>query len=67
MKVFVDSERCTGHARCHALAGAFYDIDDEGYSSLRTQGEVEVPPDMEALARLGAEACPERAISLIEG
>ena len=67
MKVSVDPERCTGHARCHALAGEFYEVDDEGYSALRGKGVQDVPADKEAAARLGADACPERAISIIEG
>ena len=66
MKVTVDPERCTGHARCHALAGEFYEVDEEGYSALRGQGEKDVPKELEAFARLAAEACPERAISIVE-
>jgi ferredoxin len=32
MRVSVDSERCTGHARCNASAPEIYDLDDNGYA-----------------------------------
>jgi ferredoxin len=63
MKIRVDVELCTGHARCHALAPDVYPIDDNGYNAYRGQ-EVECPEGMEAEARLGAENCPEQAITL---
>ena len=56
---------CTGHARCAAMAGDFYEVDDDGYNVHRGQ-TVDVPPGMAETARYGAMVCPERAI-LIEG
>jgi ferredoxin len=42
-------------------APELYQLDETGYSSL---GVLEVPSGMEAAAREGAAACPERAISI---
>lgn len=61
MKIVVDSSKCQGHAQCHATAEAVYPLDDEGYVAIT---ELEVAPELEELARRGAAACPERAISL---
>jgi ferredoxin len=56
---------CTGHARCAVMAGEFYDVDDEGYNVHRGE-TVDVPPELEAAARYGAQVCPERAIVIEE-
>jgi ferredoxin len=63
MKITVDHDACSGHARCHAIAPGLYDIDDEGYSTL---GELEVPAGGEQAARDGAAGCPERAITITD-
>lgn len=54
---------CSGHARCNAIAPALFPLDDEGYSALHA---TVVPPDLEAAAREGADACPESAILIEE-
>jgi ferredoxin len=56
---------CTGHARCAAMAGDFYEVDDDGYN-IRRGETVDVPPDLAETARLGAKVCPERAIQIEE-
>jgi ferredoxin len=56
---------CTGHARCAAMAGDFYEVDDEGYNTRRGE-TVDVPQDMADSARYGAMVCPERAIVIEE-
>lgn len=61
MKIRVDQSRCNGHARCFATAPDLYTIDDLGYSSVT---ELDVPEGMEEAAAQGAEACPERAITI---
>lgn len=61
MKINIDRARCTGHAMCFAQAPELFPLDDEGFSI--ADGK-EVPPSDEERARLGAEACPERAITL---
>ena len=63
MRIVVDPEACTGHGRCWALAAEVYDADDDGYCATR---EREVPPELEAAARRGAAACPERAITVLD-
>lgn len=59
MKVQVDSNKCTGHARCLMTAPEVYVLDDEGYNRM---GEFAVKPGLEDQARRGARSCPERAI-----
>ena len=63
MKIVVDKDKCSGHARCNASGPGIYELDELGYVALT---ELEVPVGMEGQARDGAAACPERAISLVE-
>jgi ferredoxin len=63
MKIRIEKAQCVGNARCHAVAGHLYPLDDNGY--IATDG-FEVPPGEEALARRGARACPERIIFVVE-
>jgi ferredoxin len=63
VKIRVNGEMCQGHAACHAHGGDLYPLDEFGYSSLDV---AEVPAGMEELARRGAAACPEMAISIEE-
>ncbi len=62
MKVRYDRDACQGHNRCYLLAPEVFDVDDEGYAILLIDGEV--PPELEAKARLAADNCPEYAITL---
>jgi ferredoxin len=66
MRVKIDKDLCTGHGRCEVTAGAYYQLDSNGYNAERGK-TLQVPPEMEALARKGAKFCPERAITIIEG
>jgi ferredoxin len=59
MKIRIDKAKCVGNARCAAVAPELFPLDDEGYIAVE---EIDVPPGMEALARRGARACPERII-----
>jgi ferredoxin len=62
VRVSVDPELCQGHGLCRMSAPGVFLLDDEdGHAYVRDE---ELAPDQEALARLGAESCPERAISL---
>lgn len=63
-RVFIDRDKCVGHGRCYSLAPAVYDADDEGFAEL-TDGDVPATAELRAQARLGADTCPENAISLI--
>jgi ferredoxin len=62
MKVTVDKSLCSGHARCHATSPEVFDIDDIGY--VVVDETKAVPADLEDAARDGANACPERAITI---
>ncbi len=59
MKIRIEKNGCVGNARCRAVAGDLYPLDEDGY--IATEG-FEVPPDKEDAARRGARACPERII-----
>lgn len=61
MKITIDTAACSGHARCAAAAPELFPLDDDGYA-LPIEGEV--PAHLEAAARDGERACPERAITL---
>lgn len=62
MKITVDTGRCQGHNRCHAVAPDLFDIDDLGYATAATAGDLS--PGSEHSAQLAAANCPERAIRL---
>ena len=59
MKIRIDKAACVGNARCAAVAQELFPLDENGYIAVE---EIDVPPGKEALARLGALACPERII-----
>jgi ferredoxin len=62
MKVFVKPDLCCGAQRCAQVAGGFYHLKD-GFNALVEESEpVDVPREMEAAAKAGAQACPESAI-----
>jgi ferredoxin len=63
MRIVIDAERCTGHGRCYSLAPDVFEPDDVGHSLLLSE---EIAPGLEAHARLGAENCPEHAITVVE-
>jgi ferredoxin len=64
MKIEFASDRCVGHGQCYANAPELWEPDDEGYSTPKLAGDV--PPELEAKARLSANCCPEYAITIIE-
>ena len=64
MKIRIEKSKCVGNARCQAVAGELYPLDDEGY--IATEGFVVAAGD-EAAARRGASACPERIIFVEDG
>ena len=63
MKLIVDKEKCAGHARCALVDPEFFELDVNGYIAF---SEKAVPPEKEAAARQGENACPERVIRLAE-
>jgi ferredoxin len=61
MKVSIDLDKCSGHARCYAVDAEIFQVDESGYA---LAAEVGIPPGEEGKARLAVASCPERAISL---
>ncbi len=64
MKIIVNTAVCVGHARCNIVAPELFALDANGYNTLAT--EVDVPPELESLARRSARACPERVLTIVE-
>jgi ferredoxin len=65
MRVKIDKVLCSGHGRCQVVAGQVYRLDSDGYNIDRGK-TLDIPPDLEAVARKGAKLCPERAITILE-
>ena len=63
MRIRVDVDKCSGHARCQAEAPEVYELDDLGYNVTPVK---EVAQEYAEAARRGAEACPEQAILIEE-
>ncbi len=63
MKVMANHQLCSGQARCAAVAPEFFPLDEDGYVGFE---EKAVPAELEALARRGVRACPERALTFVE-
>lgn len=61
MKVRVDAELCVGHGRCYALAPEVFGADDYGHCEVLV---ADVDGELADQARIGAENCPERAITV---
>jgi ferredoxin len=61
MKVTVDPDLCVGHGRCYALAPDVFAPDDFGHCEIIVESPEGTLVDQ---ARIGAENCPERAISI---
>jgi ferredoxin len=66
VKVLIDDGRCQGHGRCWSLEKQLFEAkDDLGHSAV-IGGEAQADdPDLLAAARRAAEACPERAITVV--
>jgi ferredoxin len=62
MKLVLDNDKCQGHGRCYSLAPDLFESNDIGNSVLKVTGEV--PPELEAAARLAVDNCPEYAIEI---
>lgn len=62
--LYVDPDRCQGHARCVAFAPDAFELDQEGYASVSR--EFERIEDVPECIRTAVANCPERAITLRE-
>jgi ferredoxin len=66
MKVLIDHGRCQGHGRCWSTEKALFEpIDDEGRSGVIGGEDQPDDADLVAQAMRAAEACPERAITVV--
>jgi ferredoxin len=62
VKVRVDPDLCQGHAVCFMTSPELFHLrDEDGHSYVDSE---DVPPGLEAAAQLGADSCPERAITV---
>ncbi len=64
MKVRVDEAACEGHGRCYALAPEVFEADDHGHCVVTRPAPTGAA---QAAARLGADNCPESAITVDDG
>ena len=63
MHVEVDRDRCEGNAVCVGIAPHVFDLDDEDYAVILTDG---VAADQEILVEQSIAECPRAAISRME-
>jgi ferredoxin len=61
VKIRFDVDACTGHGRCYALAPDVFDADDIGHCVIKLD---DVPPKLQADARVAVANCPEVALSI---
>ena len=54
---------CTGFGNCHRWAPHVYPLDADGRVDIHL---LDVPAELAAEARLGAQVCPQLAITIIE-
>ena len=63
MKLWVDPQKCFGHALCFEDTPDLFDWDDDTNKAV---AKGEVPPDREGKAREAVRCCPEQAIVLLD-
>jgi ferredoxin len=63
VRIQLNRNICSGHARCNEHGPDVYGLDEMGYCKLRSE---HVPPGLEEQARDGAANCPEGALTLID-
>jgi len=61
MRAHVDPKSCVGHGQCAVNAPDVFELDDFG-NAISPAGDI--PAQFVDQARVGAAACPERAITL---
>jgi ferredoxin len=66
VRVVIDDERCQGHGRCWSLEKDLFEPkDDFGHSAVIDGVDEFEDPDRVAAAWRAADACPERAITVV--
>jgi ferredoxin len=64
VRVGVDAEVCEAHGQCSIVDMDLFPLDDDGFSAVGP--DAEVPDGEEATAKLGVNACPVRALKVLE-
>ena len=62
MKVRILPGCCQGHNNCSRIAPQLFELDEQGYAVVRLTAKL--PVELEELAELAAENCPEGAIEI---
>lgn len=65
VRVAINVQRCTGHGRCYVVAPSLFTDDERGFGQVI--GEGKVAGEDEEPARAAVLACPEHAVSYVEG
>lgn len=60
IRIEIDRELCGGHGRCAELLGDIFELDADGFSTVRREPRADELAELERVARL----CPELAISI---
>lgn len=60
----MNPDACEAHGQCSVVDMDLFPLDDDGYSAVGP--DAEVPEGEEDVARIGVEACPVRALSVLE-
>ncbi|MBS9375350.1 hypothetical protein GON09_004366 [Rhodococcus sp. B50] len=63
MTVYLERDRCVGHAQCFAVDEHLFPVDDNGYSTVES---FYVRAGDEDSARRGVDTCPEHALVIGE-
>jgi ferredoxin len=63
VKVWVDPDKCQGHARCIQAVPEIFNEDEQGHAFT---SEDDVPEESKARARQAERNCPEQAIRVTE-
>jgi len=63
MRVRINPDKCTGHGQCAVTASEVFKLDDLGYA---IPIDTVVDSRSDDQARLGAAACPERAVDILD-
>ena len=64
MRIGVDRGVCEGHGQCAVVDMDIFPLDDDGHSAVGA--DATVPDGEEDIARIGVDACPVRALSVLE-
>ena len=63
LKVIINKPACCGYGVCAEICPEVYKLDEHGMVYVDSET---VPEGLEALAREGADACPQSALKIVE-